>query len=191
MFDSCFLIFSTDYFKVVDASLSTYSEDCVTAIKQATDQVEISLKQMIGQHNINKLFRLCDPVEKSIDNPKDISNLFETLAGNFANIVQYNKDNRIGKSAKTKNITIDVLCGTMTNQKLGPPLERLAAVNNMLLNTYDQKCLDYKYDKMITEMRNVSWDSETSEGGKSRLTGASAHARGAQTCATAREGIMR
>lgn len=120
---------------------------------------------MVGQRNLNKLFRLCDPVEKSINSPDDIANLFESLAGNFAGVVQYNKDNRIGKSQKLKNVTIDVVCDIMVNQTIGAPVTRLAAVNSLLLDTYDQKCLDFKYDNMINELRNISWKSETAEGG--------------------------
>lgn len=120
---------------------------------------------MIGQRNLNKLFRLCDPVEKSINSPNDIANFFESLAGNFAGVVQYNKDNRIGKSAKLKNVTIDVVCDIMVNQTIGAPVTRLAAVNSLLLDTYDQKCLDFKYENMVNELRNVSWKSETAEGG--------------------------
>lgn len=37
--------------------------------------------------------RLCDPIEELVDNPLDVSNLFENLASNFAGVVQYNKDN--------------------------------------------------------------------------------------------------
>lgn len=44
------------------------------------------------------LLRLCDPVENSIENPLDISNLFEALASNFAGVVQYSKDNRRAES---------------------------------------------------------------------------------------------
>lgn len=52
----------------------------------------------------------------------------------------------------------------MTNSSLGAAINRLAEVNSVLLNVYDQKCLDYKYDNMITEMRNLSYS--TSEGGR-------------------------
>lgn len=119
----------------------------------------------MGQRNLNKLFRLCDPVEKSINSPNDIANFFESLAGNFAGVVQYNKDNRIGKSTTLKNVTIDVVCDIMVNQTIGPPVTRLAAVNTLLLDTYDEKCLDFKYENMVNELRNVSWKSETAEGG--------------------------
>lgn len=35
----------------------------------------------------------------------------------------------------------------------------------MLLNATKQKCLDYRYSKMIRELRNVTWTSEQAEGG--------------------------
>jgi len=155
-----------DYFRVVDDSLSTFSDECVEAVKEGTSEIDLLLKHMIGQRNINKKFRLCDPIEGAIGNPDDIANLYETLSGNFAGVVQYNKDNRIGSNVKAANITIDVLCNIMTNQKLGPPIDRLAAVNNLILNAYDQKCVDYKYGKMIDENRNTSWTSEVAEGGR-------------------------
>ncbi|XP_065160833.1 putative serine protease K12H4.7 [Atheta coriaria] len=151
-----------DYFRVVDEALATYSDDCVSAVKQGTQQVGILLLHMVGQRNINQKFNLCDPIEKSIDNHNDIANFFEVLAGNFAGVVQYNKDNRQGSN----NITIDTLCDIMTNQDLGPPVPRLAEVNSLILNATNQTCLDYKYDKMIASLRNISWDSETAEGGR-------------------------
>lgn len=43
-------------------------------------------------------------MEDSIENPLDISNLFESLASDFAGVVQYSKDNR---RAKTKPADID------------------------------------------------------------------------------------
>jgi len=36
--------------------------------------------------------RLCDDIDPR--NTDDLSNLFSNLAGNFENVVQYNKDNR-------------------------------------------------------------------------------------------------
>lgn len=147
--------------------MRSHSDECLQAVKQGTAQTEILLSHMVGQRNLDKIFRLCDPIENSIENKLDISNLFETLAGNFAGVAQYNKDNRIGKSSKGANITIDTLCNIMTNQTMGAQVKRLAAVNDLLLNAYEQKCLDYKYDTMINEMKNTSWDSETAEGGMS------------------------
>lgn len=98
-----------DYFRVVYEALETYSEECVKTVKDGTAQIAVLLQHMVGQRSINDKFKLCDPVEKSVKNPLDISNLYETLSGNFAGVVQYNKDNRKGKSAKAANITIDTV----------------------------------------------------------------------------------
>lgn len=105
-------------------------------------------------------FRLCDPVEKSIENPLDISNLFEALASNFAGVVQYNKD-----YSPHATVTIDQICDIMVNTTIGPPVSRLAEVNRVLLVEQKEKCLDYKYDKMISEMKNTSWKSKVADGG--------------------------
>lgn len=54
----------------------------------------------------------------------------------------------------------------MVNETLGAPVSRLAEVNKMMLKVDNETCLDFKYDKMIDEMKNVSWDAESSEGGR-------------------------
>lgn len=151
----------TEYFEVVTTSLATYSDNCVEAVQQAFAQIEILLKHMIGQRSLTEKFKLCDPLEKSIENALDISNLFETLADNFADVVQYNKDNRA-----ENNVTIDTVCDILTNTTIGPQIDRLAAVNSVILKKHNESCLDFKYDKMIKEMVNISWDSEMSEGGR-------------------------
>ncbi|EDV96155.1 GH15372 [Drosophila grimshawi] len=147
------------YFEVVKASLASYKPDCVEAVTRSFAQVEILLKHMIGQRNLDEKFKTCTPLKDSIETPLDIANLFENLAGNFAGVVQYNKDN-----SPHANITIDEVCDVMLNTQLGPPVTRLAAVNDMLLKQSKSKCLDYKYDKMIADMKNVSWDSEVAKG---------------------------
>lgn len=92
----------------------------------------------------------------------DISNFFESLASNFAGVVQYNKDN-----SPHATLTIDDVCGVMVNTSIGAQIDRLAEVNAMLLKQSNQTCLDYKYDKMVKLMQNTSWDSEEANGGKS------------------------
>ena len=107
------------------------------------------------------VYRLCDPIEKSIDNVMDISNFFESLASNFAGVVQYNKDN-----SPHATLTIDDVCNVMVNTSIGAQIDRLAEVNAMLLKQDKQTCLDYKYEKMVKLMQNTSWDSDEANGGK-------------------------
>lgn len=66
--------------------------------------------------------RLCDPIKA--DNNNDVANLLESLAGNFAGVVQYNKDNRAFREGSDVNITIDTLCDIMINESLGTPMIR-------------------------------------------------------------------
>jgi hypothetical protein len=151
-----------EYYEVVVDSLKTYKKgDCVTPVQKAIQQIDILLKHMVGQRTLTEKYQLCDPVEKSISNPLDIANLYEGLASDFAGVVQYNKDNR-----ESSRISIDDVCDLMCNQTIGPPVTRLAAVNRMILKDNNQTCFDYKYDKMIDQMKNVSWDSEVSAGAR-------------------------
>lgn len=152
-----------EYYEVVDASLTASDNECATSVKLGTAQIEILMRHTSGQRNLNQKFKLCDPIEKNINNTDDVANLFETMAGNFAGVVQYNKDNRLGKGRS--NITIDSICEIMTNESMGPPIDRLAVINEMILEVGNQTCLDYKYDKMISEYRNSSWNSTIAEGG--------------------------
>lgn len=109
---------------------------------------------------INLLFRICD----DLNSKNDIDNFFESLAGNFAGVVQYNKDNRLTPS-KSANITIEIVCDIMVNQSIGTPIDRYAQVNSLLLDAYDQKCLDINYKQMIKNMKEISWNSSVANGG--------------------------
>ncbi|KAF4532425.1 hypothetical protein B566_EDAN003878 [Ephemera danica] len=158
---------SATYMDVVRDSLATHSEECVANVADATKQVGVLLKHRLGQQHLDKLFRLCDTVVDA--NKLDISNLYQTLAGNIAGVVQYNKDNRAFEGAKDANLTIDTVCDMMDDTSLGSVVSRYAAVNSHMLDIYDEKCLDFKYEKMIQEYRNTSWDASTAEGGRQWL----------------------
>lgn len=61
-------------------------------------------------------FRLCDPLDKH--NEKDVANLFDSLAGNFAEIVQYNKDNKFYLNPERSVVTLETLCDIMVNESM-------------------------------------------------------------------------
>lgn len=54
----------------------------------------------------------------------------------------------------------------MTNNEMGDPLTRYAALNMLILDTYSQKCLDISYNKSIEELKETSWNSSASVGGR-------------------------
>ncbi|KAM0732821.1 putative serine protease F56F10.1 [Formica fusca] len=153
-----------EYFVVVANALKDYSQKCIDTVAEAYRELNILLHHVAGQQKIEKRFKLCDPVDPGHTKRMDISNLYETLASNFAGIVQYNKDNR--QSSQTANITIETVCDILVDEKIGIPIDRLAYISNMMLNTTKEKCLDYRYGKMIRELRNITWTSEQAEGGR-------------------------
>ncbi|XP_076289250.1 putative serine protease K12H4.7 [Lasioglossum baleicum] len=153
-----------EYYIVVENALANYSRACVDAIVEANKQFYIMLRHRIGQRGITQKFSLCDPIDSGYTTRNDISNLYETIASNFAGIVQYNKDNR--NNSAMANLTIDGACDILTNNSLGIAIDRLAILSNKIVNASKEKCLDYMYRKMVHELRNSTWASEQAEGGR-------------------------
>lgn len=63
-------------------------------------------------------------------------------------------------------MTIDLLCDTMLSNVTDDPLRKYAAVNDIILNTYSQKCLDASYSSFINQMKQVNWNESAAVGGK-------------------------
>lgn len=63
---------------------------------------------------------MCDCLDKN--NKKDVANLFESLADNFAEIVQYNKNNRYYKNPERSYVTLETLCDIMLNKSIPTPV---------------------------------------------------------------------
>nr|CAI5825941.1 unnamed protein product [Callosobruchus analis] len=128
----------SEYFTVVYNDLKDIGGDkCVSAVKQAFYQVDMMTRHMTGQRNLDKLFGLCDSISNS--SSEDVAILFYTLRGRFASVAQYNKIN---------------------------PVNRLAAVNGLIMKQYNHTCLYNKYNDMISAKRNVSWGSGVSKSGR-------------------------
>ena len=64
-----------------------------------------------------------------------------------------------------------MLCATMTDSLQKEVIQRYGKVNNMILTAYGQKCLDFRYDNMIKELRQEGWSSSAGEGGEQFLSG--------------------
>lgn len=90
-----------DYLAVVRDSLGP---QCDAAIQDATNQLSRLLLHPLGWRTIEKAFNLCDPLDGDVQN--DVYNLVSTLAGNFENVVQYNKDNRAFEVSLKKVISV-------------------------------------------------------------------------------------
>ncbi|KAL5238760.1 hypothetical protein ACI65C_006170 [Semiaphis heraclei] len=153
-----------EYFMVVENALETYKPECVSQIKQANQMINYFLKSDHGAKIIEKKFKLCDPLDRK--NEKDVSYLFEILADNFAEIVQYNKDNRHYRNPERSSVTLETLCDIMVNKSIPTPLDRYAAVNSKLLSLNGEDCQDNIYSQLIDLYLNTSWSSSAAYGGR-------------------------
>lgn len=147
-----------EYFEIVVNALreKTGDEKCVTELKEAHKQIT----KLIAQNPkiIENEFRVCKPFSKaSVD---DMKNFYNSLADDFADLVQYNEDNRISADEKYKNLTINTVCDMLTEAGDIPAFKKLAAFNSIILDKSNQTCMDYSYDNMIMDLKNVTWSSD-------------------------------
>ncbi|XP_032887024.1 putative serine protease K12H4.7 [Amblyraja radiata] len=154
----------SEYLEVVNYSLESYSTSCPLLVKDASDTLVELLPNTNTYSQITLDFQLCEPLE--IKSKMDSAYLLETLAGNFMDVVQYNKDNRVFEDPKGTNITVEVVCTIMENSSLGIPYKRYAKVSQLLLDTYEEKCLDASYSKFLSDMLNTSWSAPAADGSR-------------------------
>lgn len=155
------LVDFTDYLVVVNNSLSSYNPDCPVQIEMANEKVIELMATQEGKNKLEKYFKLCKPLETS----DDITNFYSALSGNFEGAVQYNKDNKAFEGGDM-NLTIDLLCDTMTDSSVHDSLQKYINVNNIMLNLSGEKCVDASYDSYISEMKQVSWNESAAVGGR-------------------------
>ncbi|OWA53356.1 putative serine protease K12H4.7 [Hypsibius exemplaris] len=154
-----------DYAVVVKNSLNRSSPQCVQNVQAANDALQAALKNPDSAKKLQDLFQLCTPVSNE-NSKKDLENLVESLAGNFMEVVQYNRDNRAFEGAQATNITIDTLCDIMTHDSTDTALQRYARVNSLLLSATSQECLNFTYESFLEPLANTEWTDETSAGGR-------------------------
>ncbi|XP_022658544.1 putative serine protease K12H4.7 [Varroa jacobsoni] len=149
------LINFVDYIRVVRDSLGP---DCSTKVKAGFAHLEKLAARREKWAIIDGQFKTCVPFDAF--NQLNMQNFFQTMAGLFEGVVQYNKDERISGPS---NITIDTVCDLMMSNE---PFDGLVAVNDLILQSNNETCLDYDYDKFVRSMRNVSYDARSGEGGR-------------------------
>ncbi|XP_071446334.1 putative serine protease K12H4.7 [Hetaerina americana] len=149
-----------EYMEVVQNSIATYSEKCLTEIDTATKQIKSALEVGGAQENITEMFRLCEPL--NINNKNDVSNFFELLADNWAYVVQYNPYN--GRINHPKAITVGIrsACQVMTADDGKTSLQRYAALNSVIMNSLGESCLDPSYDNYISLIKDIAFGDENS-----------------------------
>merc|ERR1711971_1464151 len=132
--------------------------------QQMLDHFRPSETHRVGWAMIRKKFKLCSNFGGK--NTNYVTNLFESLVGNFEGIVQYNRDDRDFEGAQWTNVTIDTVCQIMLDQSKGSAIDRLAAVNDLSLEMSGEKCLDHSYDNQVLELQQTAWESNAAAGGR-------------------------
>jgi len=132
------------YLDVVDMSLASVAGiECDSAISNATAYIEKLLKSEQGRKELEKTFRICQPMEGD----KDITTFMSTIMAYWMTTVQY--DGELGI------IDIGYLCDIMLNSSENP-LNQYAIINGIMLDEMEETCLDASYSNLIRLLQNVS-----------------------------------
>ena len=77
----------------------------------------------------------------------DVKSFMELLIDNLAGIVQYN-----GRYEED----IFSICAIMTDESLTDPVDRLAAVNDIMLEMSGEECVDHTYQAFLQDLINTN-----------------------------------
>merc|ERR1719500_2470248 len=132
---------------VADA-LDTTGPGCNPAMTEALSAVEAMVADQDTWQDLSTLFRLCDPLDGS--NAMDVMSFMELLIDNLAGIVQYN-----GHYEED----IFSICAIMTDDTIGDPVARLATVNDIMLGSEEDACLDNTYASFLAQLSDTTWSA--------------------------------
>jgi pimeloyl-ACP methyl ester carboxylesterase len=137
-----------EYLEVVADALDTTGPGCNPAMTEALSAVETMVADQDTWQDLSTLFRLCGPLDGS--NPMDVMSFMELLIDNLAGIVQYN-----GHYEED----IFSICAIMTDETIGDPIARLATVNDIMLGSEEDACLDNTYASFLAQLSDTTWSA--------------------------------
>merc|ERR1712183_204161 len=135
----------SEYLQVVMDALDTTGPGCNMALAEALATAETMVTDEESWGELSSMFQLCTPLDGSIEN--DVKSFMELLIDNLAGIVQYNG---------LQSEDIFSVCAILTDESLGSPLERLGAVNTMMLGENGEECLDHTYETFIAQLKDIN-----------------------------------
>merc|ERR1719320_2349477 len=138
-----------EYLQVVADALDTTDPGCNVAMTEALTAVENLVGDEDKWEDLSTMFRLCSTLDGS--NSFDVMSFMELLIDNLAAIVQYN-----GHYEED----IFSICAIMTDDSIGEPINRLAAVNDVMLGSDADMCLDHTYATFLAQLSETSWSGE-------------------------------
>jgi len=135
-----------EYLQVVADALDTTGPGCNMALTEALTTVEEMVGDADNWEYLSSLYKLCDTLDGS--NSMDVMSFMELLIDNLAGIVQYN-----GRYEED----IFSTCAIMTDESIGEPMIRLAAVNDVMLSMGQDECLDHSYASYLSQLTNTTF----------------------------------
>merc|ERR1719242_2978591 len=135
----------SEYLQVVMDALDTTGPGCNVALEEALATAEMMVADEASWGELSSLFSTCTPLDGNVEN--DVKSFMELLIDNLAGIVQY---------SGLQSQDIFSVCGILTDESLGSPLERLGAVNTMMLGENGEECLDHTYETFIAQLKDIN-----------------------------------
>merc|ERR1711970_646493 len=119
-----------EYLQVVMDALDTTGPGCNIALAEALATIETMIGDEENWGLLSSMFHTCTPLDGAKD--MDVKSFMELLIDNLAGVVQYNG---------LQNQDIFSICDIMVSEELGSPLERLAELNNIMMEENHEECL--------------------------------------------------
>merc|ERR1719210_2841834 len=135
-----------EYLQVVADALDTTGPGCNVALTQALTTIEMMVEMEDTWQDLSSKFKLCSTLDGF--NTMDVRSFMELLIDNLAGIVQYN-----GRYEED----IFSICAVMTDESLGEPVDRLAAVNEIMMEMSGEECVDHTYNTFLQDLTNTNW----------------------------------
>ena len=135
-----------EYLQVVADALDTTGPGCNVALNQALTTVEMMVEFEDTWEDLSNKFKLCSTLDGL--NSMDVKSFMELLIDNLAGIVQYN-----GRYEED----IFSICAIMTDDSMSDPVDRLAAVNDIMLEMSGEECVDHTYQAFLQDLTNINW----------------------------------
>jgi len=138
-----------EYLQVVADALDTTGPGCNLAMTEAITAIEVLIEDQDKWEDLSSMFRLCETLDGS--NNMDVTSFMENIIFSVAGVVQYN-----GHYEED----IFSICRIMTDESIGEPIKRLAAVNDVMLGSDEDLCMDTSYASWLEYLSNTSWDGQ-------------------------------
>merc|ERR1719370_1886660 len=135
-----------EYLQVVADALDTTGPGCNIALTEALTKIEMMVEMEDTWLDLSNKFKLCSTLDGL--NIMDVRSFMELLIDNLAGIVQYN-----GRYPED----IFSICAVMTDESLGDPVDRLAAVNEIMMEMSGEECVDHTYNTFLGDLTNTDW----------------------------------